>query len=166
MRLNERQPTDKALIPQGRGDQRSQEFQSSDRGTAYSQVLCHRWVHSPKGIQAAGHTQARQPETPRLASPHRATGWARPFTTQMGKLRPRAGPEGRSRAPVLSGARLLLPLEKVPSCTFKCLWRGAGGASERAQSVQCPTPDFSSGHDPRVVGSSPVSGSGPSVELA
>ena len=25
-----------------------------------------------------------------------------------------------------------------------------------AQSVECPTPDFGSGHDPRVVGSSPV----------
>ena len=33
-----------------------------------------------------------------------------------------------------------------------------------AQSVECPTLDFGSGHDPRVVGSSPTSGSVLSVE--
>ena len=35
-----------------------------------------------------------------------------------------------------------------------------------AQSVDCPTLDFGSGHDPRVVGSSPKLGSGLSVEPA
>ena len=35
-----------------------------------------------------------------------------------------------------------------------------------AQSVECPTLDFGSGHVPRVVGLSPASGSAPSLELA
>ena len=35
-----------------------------------------------------------------------------------------------------------------------------------AQLFECPTLDFSSGHDPRVVGSSPVLGSALSVESA
>ena len=35
-----------------------------------------------------------------------------------------------------------------------------------AQSVECPTLDVGSGHDPRVVGSSPVWGSTLSMETA
>ena len=41
-----------------------------------------------------------------------------------------------------------------------------GGGTWVAQSVECPTLDSGSGHDPRVVGSSPRLGSPLSVEPA
>lgn len=42
---------------------------------------------------------------------------------------------------------------------FRTLKRSACRVPKVAQSVEHPTRDFNSGHDPRVVGSSPVWGS-------